>query len=97
MKLRFTPRAVQNIAKIADYVREHNPSAASRVRASIYDSLSNLILFPFLGRAQKEPGVRKFIAPRYGYLIYYLVDKAAEEIIVLNVRHPAQRREHEDA
>jgi hypothetical protein len=30
-------------------------------------------------------------------LRYYAADDAAEEIIFLNVKHPAQRREHEDA
>jgi hypothetical protein len=31
------------------------------------------------------------------YLSYYTVDSAAAEIVVLNVKHPAQRREHDDA
>jgi plasmid stabilization system protein ParE len=29
MKLRFTPRATENLAYIADYLHAHNPSAAS--------------------------------------------------------------------
>jgi plasmid stabilization system protein ParE len=29
MKLRFTPRALENIAEIADYIQAQNPSAAS--------------------------------------------------------------------
>ena len=33
MKLRFTPRATQDLAAIADYIRAHNPAAAQRVRA----------------------------------------------------------------
>jgi plasmid stabilization system protein ParE len=28
MKLRFTPRAAENLAYIADYLHAHNPSAA---------------------------------------------------------------------
>jgi plasmid stabilization system protein ParE len=59
MKLRFTPRALENVAEIADYIRTQNPSAARRVRAAIYDSLQNLILFPEVGRRQKTQGVRK--------------------------------------
>jgi len=34
---------------------------------------------------------------RYAYLIYYIVDDAREEIVILNVKHPSQTREHEDA
>jgi toxin ParE1/3/4 len=50
MKLRFTPRALENIAAIADYIRVRNPAAAQRVRATIYDSLQDIILFPRAGR-----------------------------------------------
>jgi toxin ParE1/3/4 len=97
MKLRFTPRAIANIEEIADYIHAHNPAAARRARAAIYASLQNLILFPYIGRLQKAEGVRKLLTRRYVYLIYYTVDEAAEEIVVLSVKHPARRREHEDA
>jgi len=97
MKLRFTPRAVGNIASIADYIRERNPVASQRVRAAIYESLQDLILFPHVGRLQQTEGVRKFVTRKYAYLVYYTVDDAAEEIIILSIKHPAQRREHEDA
>jgi plasmid stabilization system protein ParE len=39
MKLRFTPRAAQDLASIAAYIRERNPPAALRVRAAILESL----------------------------------------------------------
>jgi toxin ParE1/3/4 len=97
MKLRVTPRALANIIEIAEYIREHNPAAAQRVRDAIYQSLQILILFPRVGRRQKAAGVRRFVVRRYGYLVYYIVDEAAEEIVVLNVKHPSRRREHEDA
>jgi toxin ParE1/3/4 len=61
MKLRFTPRAVENIAAIADYIREHNPAASQRVRAVIYENLQDLRLFPHVGRIQQTEGVRKFV------------------------------------
>jgi len=61
MKLRFTPRAAENLTAIADYIRARNPAAALRVRAAIYDSLQNLIMFPHVGRLQKVAGVRKLM------------------------------------
>jgi plasmid stabilization system protein ParE len=63
MKLRFTPRAVENIVAIADYIRERNPAASQRVRAAIYESLQDLILFPHVGRPQRTEGVK---AANYG-------------------------------
>jgi toxin ParE1/3/4 len=97
MKLRFTPRALENITDIADYLHARNPSAAERVRDDIYSGLRNLILFPQVGRLQQTEGVRKFVTRRFAYLIYYTVDSAAAEIVVLGVKHAAQKREHDDA
>jgi plasmid stabilization system protein ParE len=97
MKLRFTRLAVANIVEITDYIREHNPAAAQRVRAAIYESLQNLILFPHIGRKQKTEGVRRLVTRTYAYLVYYTVDESAEEIVILNVKHSARRRDHQDA
>jgi toxin ParE1/3/4 len=96
MKLRFTPRAAQDIAAIADYIHAHSPRAARQVRAAILRSLQDLILFPQVGRAQAVEGVRKLVTRKYPYLVYYTVDEAAEEIVILTIRHPAREREHED-
>jgi plasmid stabilization system protein ParE len=96
MKLRFTPRATETIAEIADYLRERNPQAAHRVRADIYDGLQVLILFPRAGRRQKIEGIRKLVTRRYASLVYYTVDEAADEIVILSIKHPAREREHED-
>ena len=96
MKLRFSPRAVENIVEAADFLRGRNPAAAEHVRAAIYDALQTLILFPQAGREQDAEGVRKIVTKRYSYLIYYTVDLAAEEIIILSVKHPARDREYAD-
>ncbi|NVO14170.1 MAG: type II toxin-antitoxin system RelE/ParE family toxin [Rhodoplanes sp.] len=97
MKLRYTPEAVADLISIADDIRAYNPAAALRVRAAILDSIQNLVLFPRVGRRQSAKGVRKIIARKYPYLVYYTVDEAADEAVILNIKHPAQRREHQDA
>jgi toxin ParE1/3/4 len=40
--------------------------------------------------------VRKLVTRRYSYLVYYTIDSAYDEVVVLNVKHPARQREHED-
>ena len=96
MKLRFTPQAIQDLAVIGDYLREHNPAATERVRAAILDALQNLLVFPRAGRRQTVDGVRKLMTRKYRYLIYYTAGMAAEEIIILSIRHPSREREHSD-
>jgi toxin ParE1/3/4 len=97
MKLRFAPRATRDVAEIGDYLRSRNPLAAERVRAAILDSLQSLVLFPRAGRAQSVEGVRKLVTRRYRYLVYYSVDAAAEEVVILAIQHPARDRRHKDA
>lgn len=97
MKLRFTPRATQSLVEIADYIRERNPAAMLRVRADIYDGLQNLLLFPKAGRQQNKGGVRKLVTLRYAYLIYYVVEETADEIVVVDLKHHARGRGFEDA
>jgi plasmid stabilization system protein ParE len=96
MRLRFTPRAIENIANAADYLRKRNPAAAVRVRGAIYDSLRNLILCPRSGRVQTTAGVRKIVTRKYSYIVYYLVDETADEVVILSVKHSSREREHED-
>jgi plasmid stabilization system protein ParE len=96
MRLRFTPRAVRNVADIADYLDDRNPAASRPVQSDIYDCLQNLLLFPHVGRRQTTANVRKIVTRRYSYLVYYTVGEAAGEIVVLNVKHPASRREYSD-
>jgi toxin ParE1/3/4 len=96
MKLRLTPRAARNIATIAADIRDHNPAAAVRVRAAIYKGLETLMLFPRAGRRQETEGVRKLVTRPYPYLVYYTINASTDEIIILAVKHPAQRREHQD-
>jgi toxin ParE1/3/4 len=75
MKLRFTPRATQDLADIADYIRAHSPAAAFRVRGAILKSLQNLVLWPEIGRRQTVEGVRKLVTRRYPYFVYYPIDQ----------------------
>ena len=96
MKLLFTPRATENLAEIADYFVNRNPAAGLSVRSDIYIGLQNLMLFPEAGRLQKLANIRKFVTRRYAYLIYYIVDEMAQEVVILNVKHPARARDHED-
>jgi len=96
MKLRFTRRAAQDLADIADYIHQQSPQAALRVRAAILESLQHLVLFPKIGRKQRVAGIRKLVTRRYPYLVYYTADDGAEEVVIVAIRHPARERTYSD-
>jgi toxin ParE1/3/4 len=92
MKLRFTPRATQDLAAIGAYIRERNPQGAAQVRAAILKSVQMPTQYPRAGRAQSVEGVRKIVTRRYSYIFYYSVDEAAQEIVIISVRHPSRQQ-----
>jgi toxin ParE1/3/4 len=79
MKLRFTPRATEDLTAIGDYIRSRNPAAAVRVRGDPRTP-QMLVLFPHAGRAQSVGDVRKIVTRRYAYIVYYSVDTDSQEI-----------------
>jgi toxin ParE1/3/4 len=96
MRLRFTPRATQDLAEIGDYTRAQNPAAAVRVRRAILETLRILVRFPRAGRSQTVEGVRKIVTRRYAYIIYYSVDDVAQEVIIATIQHPSRARVYRD-
>ncbi len=53
MRLRFTPRAIENLAELAEYIRSRNPVGARRVQADILDSLRTALRFPKVGSGRR--------------------------------------------
>jgi len=97
MKLCFTRRATQDLVGLPTTSAPAIPAGALRVRGAILESLQNLVAWPEIGRRQTEEGVRKLVTRKYPYLIYYKIDAAADEIVVLTIQHPARQRQYEDA
>jgi plasmid stabilization system protein ParE len=96
MIVRLSPRAIQDLAEIANYVRSHNPSAAQRVRAAILSTLDVLARFPNAGRRQAVQNVRKLVVRRYPYLVYYTVDFSTDEVVIVAIQRAAREREYDD-
>lgn len=97
MKVLFTRRAEADLDAIAEYLGSRNPAAARRVRESILSAVRNLAAFPRAGRAQSTPGLRKHVTRRYAYLIYYVVDDNADEVLIVTIQHPARKRDDTNA
>jgi plasmid stabilization system protein ParE len=70
---------------------------AERVRTAILATLRIVVDLPHAGRLQTTGAVRKIAVRRYPYLVYYRIDEAAGEILVLTVEHSARRRAFRDA
>ncbi len=94
MRVRYTPRARSDLSEIAEYLRPRSPAGAKRVGAALDAFFKTLSRYPYSGRLQDVPHVRKGVVPPWGYLVYYRVDDDA--VVVLAVQHPAQARPFAD-
>ena len=92
MKVRWSETALAEIDGIFSYIYEFNRSAAAAVVNRIETLTTLLQQFPHAGHLTDEADVRVLSVVRYPYLIFYAVDLAADEVVILHVRHGRQDR-----
>lgn len=105
MKARYAPRAVTDLGEIADFIRQFNPaviaercfaSTPANVRAEIQRMVETLERFPYSGPRTRLEEVRRIVVRRYPYIIYYIVDAARREVVILTIRHGVRVQPFED-
>jgi toxin ParE1/3/4 len=88
MTVRYSRRALSQLASVHDYLLRRNPSAAETLIASLRETIARLVSLPQLGRKTDEPGVHVIVEPRYLYRVFYLLDDC--DVTVLRILHRAQ-------
>jgi plasmid stabilization system protein ParE len=94
MKVRWSQTALAQLDDIFLYIYERNRSAALSVTNRVEELAALLGEFPLLGHLTDEADVRTLPVVRYPFAIFYTIDDAAGEIVVLHVRHTAQKSPH---
>ena len=89
MNIRWSPEAAADFDGIVDYIKRENPSAASRVGQSLYNSVNSLESFPNRGRLGRVDGTRELVLAPLPFIVVYRVKRDAVEIA--RVLHGAQR------
>lgn len=89
-RLKYTQRALDDLAEIIGYIAEDDSAAASRFGNSLLDHADLLTRFPRMGNiVPKRPGVRRLL--HSPILVYYQVHEDNGLIEVLHLRHGARR------
>jgi plasmid stabilization system protein ParE len=92
MKVRWSETALAQLDDIFLYIYERNRSAALSVAKRIEDLAAMLGEFPLIGHLTDEAEVRVLPVVRYPFMIFYAIDAAAGEVVILHVRHTARER-----
>jgi addiction module RelE/StbE family toxin len=93
VKIRYRSTALAQLDAIFDYITARNPAAAHGVLARIKRAIDMLADFPRSAKASEIPNVREMPIVRYPYVVFYTIDEAAQEVIILRVRHTSQDTE----
>jgi toxin ParE1/3/4 len=90
MKVRWSQTALAQLDEIFRYIYERNRSAALSVTKRVEELAALLGEFPLIGHLTDEADVRILPVVRYPFMIFYTIDDAAGEVVILHVRHTAQ-------
>ena len=87
-RVKLSARARLDLARLHRFLAEKDSTLASRAIDDIYASVVHLKRMPKIGRPV-QAGLRELIIDfgSSGYLALYDFDEAADEIIILAVRH----------
>jgi len=90
MKIRYTPRARDDLAAIYSYLDQRSPTGARSVKIAIERRIRLLADFPFIAPMTEDPGVYELSMIRHPYRVYYRVE--ADEVRIVHVRHASRER-----
>lgn len=86
--LRLSPAALDDLERLAQFLRDSDPGAAAQTTAVILDGLRVLATHPLIGRPI-EVNRRELVIyrGRSGYLAQYAFRLSDDEVVILSVRH----------
>jgi len=84
MRVRFTPRARDDLEAIIDYLSNQSPSGAGNIKRTLDATVEVIGSFPDSGRLAGESGARVLPVARYPYLVYWVVE--GDEAWIVHIR-----------
>jgi toxin ParE1/3/4 len=81
--------ALKDVERLAEYIAEHNPAAASRIARALREAGDRLDVLPHRGRHGVIPGTRELVV-RGRYILTYRVTE--DEVRIVRVWHHRQQR-----
>lgn len=94
----YSERALADLERLADFLLETDPAAASETIGLIAEAVQVLRRHPMMGRPV-EHGLRELVISRgrTGYLALYSIEEAADAILILAIRHQREAGYRSDA
>ena len=89
MRVRYTPRARDDLRAILQFIDERSPQGAQNVKRALHRTIELVGQLPESGRMSGVEKTRVLPVGRYPYLVYWSVE--AGEAWIVHVRHASRR------
>jgi toxin ParE1/3/4 len=83
--IEFTPKAIEDIENLAEYIAIQSPHFAQKLVKSIFKEVAILKTFPFIGRIVPEIDeneVREIFYQKYR-IVYHVIDQSTIHIVTI--------------
>lgn len=91
MKVRYSPRASNDLAFIRQYLSEQSPRGAVNVMTAIYGAIEFIRRNPDGAEKTAIVGVHAKIVLKYRFKIFYRVQENDDVIEIIHVRHTSRK------
>lgn len=92
MRLLFTEKSLEDLARLKEFIERHDPEAAERVSEKLQRAIEKITLHPHTGRpvrlAKESEKLRELIAGRY--VVRYLVSE--KSVCILRIWHEREQK-----
>ena len=89
MTIVWSPRAIEHLAHLHEYIARDNPNAAKRIASALLEAIERLAQLPNLGRPGRVAGTRELVVPGAPYIIPYRL--RGDRLEVVAVFHARQK------
>jgi toxin ParE1/3/4 len=88
MRVRYSRRALSQLASVYEFLCERSPAGAHHVTESIKMTAARLEELPRLGKTTDESDVYLIVEPEFLYRIFY--ELRGDDVFVIRILHRAQ-------
>jgi toxin ParE1/3/4 len=79
----WSPRAIEHLAHLREYIARDNPNAANRIASALLEAVERLAKLPNLGRPGRAAGTRELVVSGTPYIIPYKLRGDRLEIVAV--------------
>jgi toxin ParE1/3/4 len=85
----WSPRAIEHLAHLREYIARDNPNAANRIASALLEAVERLAKLPNLGRSGRVAGTRELVVSGTPYVIAYRL--RGDRLEIVGVFHARQK------